>query len=82
MPKVTQVNSTIWTPEGEVWQKDVIHINRMELQTLARMHEIAHKYGIALVCQKCDHSITGSNNDQTQEPAVRCSCREWRYVGG
>jgi hypothetical protein len=52
----------------------------MERQTFARFHEIAAKYGLAVVCQQCDQSITGQNNDTTQVLSVACGCREWRFT--
>lgn len=73
----------LWTPEGMVGvEKDVIPLTRPELITLSRMHEFASKYGLSLVCKKCDSAITGANNNATPAPAVSCTCREWRYTAG
>lgn len=79
---VDQVRQSLWTPDGphDLQQKDVIQINRMELITLSRLHEFAQKYGVSVVCKRCDVAITGLNNDSTKEPAVACRCREWRYI--
>lgn len=78
-----QVRSSLWTPEGEkiLTQRDVIPVvNPMERVTFVRMHEIAFKYGISLVCKRCDSAIIGQNNDSTPTLSVACKCREWRFV--
>lgn len=82
MPALSQVRSRLWTPEGEVpLQSDVIVVkDPMERVTFVRMHEIAQKYGIALVCQRCNTSIMGKNNGQEAIPAVSCQCREFQFV--
>ena len=74
----------LWTPEGivDLRQKDITPVTHpMERQTWARFHEIAHKYGLSVVCQRCDCAITGQNNDQPGSTmSVACRCREWRFV--
>lgn len=71
-------------PDGSlhrVDQKDVISVtSAMDRQTFARFHEIAARYGLAVVCMHCDQSVTGHNNDQTLIPTVACGCREWRFT--
>lgn len=81
---ITRVQNSILIPgEGEhIIDREVESINRFELQTLARMHEIAAKFGISVVCKRCDHAFTGKNNDSVQEPAIECNCRVLRYTGG
>jgi hypothetical protein len=74
---------SLWTPDGIVnLEKSVEQVNRFEIQTLARMHEIAQKFGIALVCKRCDHSFSGANNGQERSPSIACNCRELRFVQG
>lgn len=78
-----QVRHSLWTPEGErtITQKDVITVvNPMERVTFGRMHDVAQKYGIALVCQRCDGAIVGKNNGTEPIPSVACRCREFRFV--
>lgn len=79
-----QVRNSLWTPNGPVdlQEKDVIPVvDVMERVTLARMHEIAHKYGLSIVCKRCDVAITGQNNDTPGAPrSIACRCREWRFV--
>lgn len=80
---VDQVRNSLWTPDGEraLAEKDVIQVtNAMERVTFARMHEIAHRYGIALVCRRCDSSIEGKNSGQDAIPSVECKCQQWRFV--
>lgn len=71
-------------PDGSVLDvrpRDVIPVtNLQDRQTFARFHELAHRYGLAVVCQKCDHSVGGANNANTPVAAVACRCREWRFV--
>lgn len=71
-------------PDGSthnLHEKDVVIVNDpKERVTFIRMHEIAFKNGISLVCQKCDGAITGSNNGSSTVLAVSCQCREWRFV--
>lgn len=71
-------------PDGSVVDlrpRDVIPVtNPMERQTLARFHEIAQKYGLSVVCMRCDHAVLGNNNDTSPTLAVSCRCREWRFV--
>lgn len=84
MPPVTQVHKTLFVPgQGEVYvDRGMEPINRFELQTLARMHEIAQKFEIELRCRRCGASFLGENNDNTTQPAIACHCRELRYLGG
>lgn len=80
---VDQVRNSLWTPDGEraLVERDVIPVqNAMERVTFARMHEIAQRYGISLVCKRCDSSIEGKNNGHDAVPSVSCKCREWRFV--
>lgn len=78
-----QVRSSLWTPDGPVdlQEKDVIPVMiPMERVTLVRMHEIAHKYGLSIVCKRCDQAVTGQNNDSSPTHSIACRCREWRFV--
>lgn len=82
-PPITRVHNSILIPgEGEhVVDRDTQELNRFELQTLARMHEIAAKFELSIVCKRCDHAFTGKNNDSVQQPAIECRCRVLRYLG-
>lgn len=52
-----------------------------ERQALIHMHEVAQKYGLAIVCLRCDKSLRGENtNAPGTVPSVVCGCREWRFV--
>lgn len=76
-----QVRKRLWTPEGIVGlQKDIIPINQLEIVTLARLHEFAQKYGLSLVCRRCDTAVTGRNADGDEKAAVSCQCREFLYT--
>jgi hypothetical protein len=84
---IDQVANVILGPQGDVLrdlrQKDVtISRDPMERVTFARMHTYAQRYGIRLVCQRCDNAIIGQNNDGAGQGAffvVSCRCREWRF---
>lgn len=82
MPGLNQVRSRLWTPDGErPLQMDTVDVKAPIVRvTLVRMHEIAQKYGIALVCMRCNHSIMGKNNGQEAVPTMACQCREFRFV--
>lgn len=73
---------SLWTPEGEKFQKDTIPINQKELILLGHLHEFANKHQITIFCKKCENAIYGQNNDTTTRPSVACACREWVYGGG
>lgn len=79
-----QVRKSLWTPDGprDLQEKDVIAVqDPMERVTLTRMHEIAHKYHFTLTCQRCDHAVTGQNNDTPGAPrSIACRCTEYRFV--
>ena len=79
---LTQMRNSLWTPNGPVdlQQKDVTAISLHELRVMSYLHEMAQKYKWTLICQKCDHSIEGRNNDSVPQPAVSCRCTEWRYT--
>lgn len=81
MPSIASVNKSLWTPEGEVAinPKGVVRINQLELIMLSRLHEFAQTYGLTVVCQRCDHAITGKNGGNESNPAVSCQCREFRF---
>lgn len=79
---LTQSRKRLWTPEGDVaLNKDTVQINQLELVTLARMHEVAQKFGLTIVCKRCDVAITGKNADTDSSAVVSCHCREFRYTG-
>lgn len=74
----------LWTPSGGMApiERDVEPLNREEIVILSKMHEIAQRHQIVLVCRHCDSALTGQNND---DPAVKtltisCKCRELRYT--
>lgn len=71
-------------PDGSVLDvrpRDVIPVvSPLERQTLARFHEVAQKYGLAVICLRCDHALQGHNNDTSPTLSVACRCREWRFV--
>lgn len=75
----------LWTPDGMTTiEKDVERLSREEIVILSKMHEIAQKHQIVLVCKHCDGSFEGRNND---DPAlaslsIACKCRELRYTRG
>lgn len=78
-----QIGKSLWTPDGEkvLREKDVITVtDAMERVTFARMHEYAQRYGLALICQRCDTAIQGKNSGHEAIPAVACACREFRFV--
>lgn len=83
-----QVANVILGPRGDVLadlrEKDVV-VSRdpMERVTFGRLHTYAQRYGLRLVCQRCDNAITGQNNDNPDNRGVltlSCRCREWRFV--
>lgn len=80
---LSAAKKTLWTPGGEMplAERDVIFINATELRMLSLLHEFAGKYGISVVCQRCDHAFTGQNSGQESQPGVSCLCREFRYPG-
>ena len=82
MPIGTQVRNRLWTPQGEhAIEKDVEIIdNPMERVAFIRMHEVAHRLGLALICKRCDTAIQGRNNGEEAIPTVACQCREFRFV--
>lgn len=75
--------NSLWTPDGmSRIEKDVEPLTREEIVILSKMHEVAHRHQIVLVCKHCDSSFQGLNND---DPAVKtlgvsCRCRELRYT--
>jgi hypothetical protein len=81
--KVSPVAKTLWTPQGEVTtqEKDVTPITRDEVITLSKMHEIAFRHGMSLVCKRCDHAFTGQNNDQSRVLSISCQCRQLLFDG-
>lgn len=80
---VSTVAKSLWTPNGEVstQEKDVTPISRDEIITLSKMHEIAFRHGMSVVCKRCDHAFTGQNNDQSRVLSIACQCRELRFDG-
>ncbi len=75
--------SSLWTPGGMVstGEKDVVAISASDLAILARFHEFANKYGISVVCKRCDSAFTGKNSGhETTSQSVSCQCRELRYT--
>lgn len=81
MPSIATVNKSLWTPEGEIAinPKGIIKISQPELIMLSWLHKFAQKYGLTVVCQRCDHAITGKNSGHEQSAAVSCLCREFRF---
>ena len=61
-------------------EQDVTPITRDEIVVLSKMHEIAQKYHLSLVCKRCDSAFVGQNNDSSDKLAVACKCRELRYT--
>jgi hypothetical protein len=81
---MASIGNTLWTPGGEVplLGKDVIPIGRADIITLSKMHEFAQNHGLALVCKRCDKSVTGANANLNAGASVACQCREFRYITG
>lgn len=63
-------------------ERGVEEVSQDEIITLSKMHEIAANRHMTLVCQHCDGSFTGRNNDApgTQTAAISCKCRELRFT--
>lgn len=76
----------IWTPEGMVStsERGVEAVTREEIIILSKMHEVAQRLGISVVCKRCDSAFTGRNNDSPniKTLAVQCQCRELRFTRG
>lgn len=72
------MTDTLWTPGmmPGIKKRDVETLTRQEMFILARAAEVCAKYGIALVCPKCDGSFTGTNLESDRVWAIRCACRE------
>lgn len=52
-----------------------------ERQAFSRFHEVAQRYGLSVVCPRCDCAVTGQNNDTPgAKTSVACRCREWVFV--
>lgn len=83
---ITQVSKGgLLLPDGSIRdtrEKDVVAVtDPYERQAFARFHEVAGRYGISVVCQRCDCAITGQNNDAPGAVrSVECRCRQWRFV--
>jgi hypothetical protein len=72
-------------PDGSIHDtrpKDqVLVTNPAHRQAFARFHEVAQQYGLVVLCPRCDHAITGQNNDTPgAKTAVACRCREFLFV--
>lgn len=76
------VSDKLWTPSGEVpiAERGVVAISKQDLQVLARFHEFAQRYGLCVVCPKCDHSLRGANDGHQTSASVACQCREFRFT--
>lgn len=77
---------SLWTPEGMVSTRErgVQDVTREEIIILSKMHEVAQRLGITVVCKRCDTAFTGRNNDSpdVQTLSVECHCRQLRYTRG
>lgn len=62
-------------------EKDIIEVNRQDLQGLSWLHEFADKHQINIFCKRCEQPISGQNNDTPGQShvSVNCGCREWRF---
>lgn len=73
-------NTSLWTPEGEInLAKPFETANPLEGATLQAMHPVAQKYNIALVCQRCNTSFQGKNNEGDSIYVIACQCREIKF---
>ena len=72
---------SLWTPNGHIplQEKDVYPLTREEIAVLSKLQDLAYKFKWAIVCQKCDQSITGKNQDGQPVLSVACGCSEYRY---
>lgn len=76
----------ILLPDGSIFDpqpvQEVIPISDLqEKRMFAGFDQVAQRYGLAVVCQKCNYSLEGHNNGTTPTLSVACKCREWRFVG-
>lgn len=78
------MGNRLYTSTGEehVIDKGQIAVtDPRERMALIHMHEVAQKYGLAIVCLRCDKSLHGENtNAPGTVPTVQCGCREWRFL--
>lgn len=69
----------LWTPDRDIPLDrglGVDHATPREMQILADLHTVAQKFGLVLVCKKCDHSFQGQNDGNGRSHAIWCKCRE------
>jgi hypothetical protein len=64
-------------PGGQIIPKrqEMVALTTDEMLQLANFHELAHRYGFAVVCQRCDVALQGDNDGQGRVWAVKCRCR-------
>lgn len=81
-PFQAKQESSLWTPDGNVplHTKGVDQATAKDMQILADLHEVAQKFGLVLVCRKCDHSFRGENQGNGRQSAIFCKCRQIRHV--
>lgn len=74
----------LWTPDGMVStrEKDVEALTREEIIIFSKMHEVAQRLHIVLLCKACDKPFVGQNNDTSKTLSVSCGCRELRFTVG
>jgi hypothetical protein len=83
---LTQVRKGgLWTPEGiiDVEEKDVLHLSPDDVRAFSWLQVFIarHKLKVSLVCNRCNHAITGTNNDSSKVLSMACRCTEWRLDG-
>ena len=75
------MSGSLWTPTGDLTlDKDVVSINRQEIEMLARLESFAINQGLVIFCRKCEQPVVGHNGSTDRVLSVHCQCREWRYI--
>lgn len=59
-------------------QPDVVGLTAHEMMIMAGFHDVAHKCGFAVTCQRCNEAIRGDNTGHERIWVARCGCREYR----
>lgn len=70
----------IWTPDGDITtHADVNRATPRDMEILMAMHDVAQKFGMVVVCRKCDSSFQGNNaSPNSRLMSISCKCREIR----
>ena len=78
---VANKTGSLWTPDGEkpLYEKGVVRMTKSEGQLMHLFHYIAQKYNFAVVCQRCNMSLMGSNNGTESTAEVHCDCKSFRF---